>query len=207
MSSANSTSRLDLAGALPRSRRRAYRNLWRVLSSLLVTASWAAGFAAEPIAVINREYAIKAGFLYQFSRYIAWPPHVFPADGKPFVIGVYGANPFGDQLTRIASRKKVDGQPIEIRRVTSVHEVLACQILFIPKTVPLREQTAVLKASTDLPVLVVGETDDFVERGGNIQFFVEDNRVRFAFGEKSHLRDGLKVSSKLLTVARMIPSQ
>ena len=64
-----------------------------------------------------------------------------------------------------------------------------------------------LRASTDLPVLVVGESDGFVERGGNVQFFLEDNRVRIAFGEKSHLRDDLTVSSKLLAVAKMIPDR
>jgi hypothetical protein len=190
---------------MPRSRRRAYRILWRVLSSLLVTASWAAGFAAEPIAVVNREYAIKAGFLYHFSTYVKWPPTVFPIAGKPFAIGIYGTNPFGDTLMRIALRKKVDGQAIEIRQINSVREAMDCQILFVPKTVSLREQAAVLKASIDRPVLVVGETDDFVARGGNIQFFVEDNRVRFAFGENSHTRDGLKFSSKLLAMAKLIP--
>jgi hypothetical protein len=205
MSSIASTKRLDGTGRAISFHGCARYARWNIaawcLTALLST------LAAGQVAVINREYAIKAGFLFQFSRYVTWPRQVFPAAGKPFVIGIYGADPFGDVLTKIALRKKVDGQPIEIRHVTSVHEVLACQILFIPKTVPLREQTAVLRASTDLPVLVVGETDDFVERGGNIQFFVEDNRVRFAIGEKSHLRDDLKVSSKLLTLARMIPDR
>lgn len=169
--------------------------------------SSAAAQSASQIAVINREYAIKAGYLYHFSTYVKWPPKVFPLAGKPFVIGVYGTNPFGDALTKIALRKKVDGQAIEIRRVTSVREALACQILFVPKSVPLREQTAVLKATTGLPVLVVGETDDFVKRGGSVQFFLDGNKVRIAFGEKSHIRDDLKVSPKLLTVAKLIPSQ
>ena len=162
--------------------------------------------AVGQVAVVNREYAIKAGYLYHFSTYVKWPPTVFPIAGKPFVIGVYGTNPFGDTLTRIALRKKVDGQAIEIRQVKSVREAMDCQILFIPKTVSLQEQSSLLKASIDKPVLVVGETDDFVARGGNIQFFVEDNRVRFAFGEESHTRDGLNVSSKLLTMAKMIPA-
>ncbi len=157
--------------------------------------------------VISREYAIKAGFLYHFSTYIKWPRDVFPGDGKPFVIGVYGRNPFGGALKTIALRKKVDGQPIEIRHITSVQEALACQILFIPRTVSLEEQAAVLKATSGFPVLTVGETDDFVQRGGTVQFFLENNKVRIAFGEKSHLRDDLKVSSKLLTLSKLIPSQ
>jgi len=205
MFSITTTKRFDRAGRAIAFHSFSRYSRWNIAAWWLTTI--VSTLAVGQVAVINREYAIKAGFLYQFSKYVTWPPDVFPAAGKPFVIGVYGTDPFGDVLTKIASRKKVDGQAIEIRRVASVREALACQILFIPKSVSLREQTAVLKASIDLPVLVVGETDDFVARGGNVQFFIEGNRVRFAFGEKAHTRDGLKVSSKLLTMAKMIPDR
>jgi hypothetical protein len=190
------------------SRRRWVFALAPVLLSLLMLVDFPGASIGQDVGtVISREYAIKAGFLYHFSTYVQWPRDVFPADGKPFVIGVYGSNPFGDALIKIAMRKKVDGQPIEIRHITSVKEALACQIVFIPRTVPLQEQAAVLKATIGFPVLTVGEIDGFVQRGGVVQFFLENNKVRIAFGEKSHLRDDLKVSSKLLAVAKMIPSQ
>ena len=212
MLSASTTTRLDPASVPPRQRRDARRHwccaLVSLLASLLIVViTPRAGICQDFGNVISREYAIKAGFLYHFSTYIKWPRDVFPGDGKPFVIGVYGNNPFGDALIKIALRKKVDGQPIEIRQISTVDEASACQIVFIPRTVPLQEQAAVLQATNGFPVLTVGEIDGFVQRGGVVQFFLENNKVRIAFGEKSHLRDDLKVSSKLLTVARMIPSQ
>ena len=162
-------------------------------------------FGSEPTVVINREYAIKAAFLHRFSNYVQWPADEFPSLGEPFVIGVFETNPFGTALDQVAHKKKVDGRAIEIRLVTSVEEALECQILFVPKSVPLAVQNTVLHATHNSPVLVVGESDDFVKRGGNVQFYLEENRVRFAFGADNP--GDLKVSSKLLAIAKIIPSQ
>jgi YfiR/HmsC-like len=153
---------------------------------------------------IEREYAVKAGFLYHFSNYVDWPADSIPSPSEPFVIGTFGTNPFGSVLDQLAHKKKVDGRAIEIRLVTSVAEAKQCQILFVPNSVPLQTQFNVLQATIHSPVLVVGETDDFVERGGNVQFFLEGNKVRFAFGATALKRDDLKVSSKLLALAKII---
>jgi hypothetical protein len=193
---------------LARTTRVAVARVFCLVVTLLLTAFHclsASGQSQEQTAVINREYAIKAAFLYHFSTFVTWPEHVFPGEGKPFVIGIYGSSPFGGALTKIAARKKVDGQAIEVRQVTSVQAAVACQILFVPKSVSLHQQNAVLKATMGLPILTVGDSDGFVERGGSVQFFLEGNKVRFALGEKSHQRDDLRISSKLLSLAKMIP--
>jgi hypothetical protein len=153
---------------------------------------------------VDREYAVKAGFLYHFSNYVDWPATSFASPSEPFVIGVYGTNPFGPILDKLAHKKKVDGRAIDVRVVNSVAEAQKCQILFVPAAVPLQTQIRLLQATVHSPVLVVGETDDFVEHGGNVQFFLEGNKVRFAFGADALKRDDLKVSSKLLTLAKII---
>ena len=155
--------------------------------------------------VINREYAIKAAFLYHFSTYVTWPTGALPDKSQPFVIGVYQTNPFGTSLEKIAKSKTVAGHPIEIRRVTSPDEVSACQVIFVPESVRATELGAVFKAAQDSPVLIVGETTDFVERGGGVQFFVEGNKVRFAISVDMTKRDDLKLSSKLLSLAKIVP--
>lgn len=173
---------------------------------------WAGGNPAlaasqEVVGVIDREYAIKAAFLYHFSNYVEWPADCFSSPDQPFVIGVYGKNPFGAMLDEVAHKKKVDGRAIEVRVVDSIAEARRCQILFVPNSVPRNVQDAVLKATVQYPVLVVGEADDFVDRGGNVEFFVEGNKVRFAFGADAVKRDDLKVSSKLLALAKIIASR
>lgn len=175
---------------------------WNIIAWWLT--SIVSSLAAGQSTVIDREYAIKAVFLYHFSTYVEWPPEAFSATHESFAIGVFGPNPFGTTLDKVAHKKKVGQRAIEIRLVDSVEEALLCQILFIPKSVPLAEQNAVLQATVRRPVLVVGESEDFVERGGNVQFFLEGNRVRFAFGAEAIKRDDLKISSKLLALAKII---
>jgi len=193
----------------PQRRRNAVRLRWEGVAAWLMAVASLSAVAQTPTSdtVIDREYTIKAGFLYHFSTYIEWPADAFPAEGEPFVIGVYGTDPFGTALEQIAQKKNVAGRTIEVRHVSSVKEALDCHILYVPKSVPRAEQDAVVKALIARPILDVGETDDFVARGGNVQLFVEGNKVRFAFGEQSHDRDNLKISSKLLSLAKMVPSR
>ena len=160
----------------------------------------------SPGAVINREYTIKAAFLYHFSTYVTWPTSVAPAEGKAFVIGVFQSNPFGTALDTIAQTKKVAGHPIEIRRLTTLDGLHECHILFVPSSVPAIQQDAILRATRESFVFVVGEVDGFVERGGQAQFFLEGNKVRFAVSDVAAKREDLKVSSKLLALATIKPS-
>lgn len=155
--------------------------------------------------MVNREYAIKAAFLYHFSTYVEWPADAFPADGEPFVVGVYRSDPFGGALDEIAKSKTVAGHPIEVRVLKSADGVASCQILFVPNSVTGEQRAAVLRAARGSHAFVVGETDDFIERGGDAQFFLEGNKVRFAFSEEATKREDLKVSSKLLSLAKIIP--
>ena len=177
-----------------------------VLIVLVAIARWAPAQTVQGGTTINREYAIKAAFLYNFLKYLQWPANATPAEGQPFVIGVFQDNPFDTALDTIAKTKKVAGHPIEIRRLTSIEGVRECQLLFVSGAVPLPQQNAVLRAARNAFVFVVGEDDDFLQRGGHAQFYLEGNKVRFAFSADAAKREDLKVSSKLLALATIKPS-
>jgi hypothetical protein len=159
------------------------------------------------VVVVNREYSIKAAFLYHFSSYITWPAEALPAKDEPLVIAVFYADPFGTSLDEIARTKTVAGRPIVIRRVTAAKDLTSCQIVFIPRNTPAEQQALALRTTSGAAVLVVGESDDFIKRGGGAQFFVEGNKVRFAF--RADIVEGgkLKISSKLLSLAKIVPVQ
>lgn len=195
---------VEVAGAL----RRKLRFAWPAfLFVALASVAPVAAQTAEQAAGINREYAIKAAFLYHFSTYVQWPSEQFPPEGEPFVIGLVQNDPFGTALAKIAKTKTVAGHPIEVRVLKGAVGISQCQILFVPKNIDARKQTGVLLAARGSYVLTVGETDDFIERGGIVQFYLEGNKVRFAFSEEMTKREYFKVSSKLLSLAKIIPAK
>lgn len=187
---------------------------WRSLSINLVQALvlWGVvAVVASPAfaqssagAVINREYAIKAAFLHQFLNYVEWPAEAFADEKSPYVIGVFGDNPFGNVLDQAVKGKKVDGRSIEVRIVSSPSEVSKCQILFVPKSVLAARRDEVIREARGSHVLTVGESDDFSDRGGTANFFLEGNKVRFAFNPVAVADNKLVVSSKLMALAKIV---
>lgn len=182
-------------------------------SVLIPAVLWAVMFTAgvsflqgqtDERGLVNREYAIKAAYLYQFGHYIQWPADSFAQEQSPFVIGVLGADPFGDALDEIARDKKISGRPIEVVRLASPADYKPCHILFITSSAAAEDQISVIQKSQKNPVLLVGESPGFAQQGGTINFFIEGNRVRFEVNMEVAKREQLKISSKLLNLAKII---
>jgi ribosome-associated protein YbcJ (S4-like RNA binding protein) len=146
------------------------------------------------------EYQIKAAFLFNFAKFVEWPPKAFGGESTPFVIGILGDNPFHDDLTRIIGNKTVDQHPLVVREYRSLDGVTNCHMLFISNSEKERlpEILALLKGSN---VVSVGEMDQFTESGGMIKFALKENKIRFLINNEAAHRAGLKVSSKLLALA------
>jgi YfiR/HmsC-like len=154
--------------------------------------------------VINREYPLKAIFIYNFATYIDWPSSSF-SDGKaPFSIGVLGSSPIDETLNQIAASKQIAGRRITISHFALPGDVRACQILFVPRSVPLAQQERVIDDLRNQPVLLVGETEGFAPLGGDVNFFVQTNRIRFEINLTAMKQQQLKASSKLLAMAKII---
>lgn len=152
----------------------------------------------------SREYKLKAAFLYQFSKYIEWPEASYANAQAPFVIGIYGANPFGNATDKIASKKKTGTHPIAFKVLQSVKALNDCHMVFIPSSVPDEDVKAIIDRVRQAKILVVGETAGLIKAGGDIQFFVQENKLRFAINQQLPRR-GLRASSKLLALAKPVP--
>jgi hypothetical protein len=160
--------------------------------------------AQEEESAVNREYRIKAAYLYQFSRYVEWPASAFSTAESAFVIGVMGQDPIITDLEQIARLKKVGDRALEIRRFSSAADVRTCNILYIPANVSAKTQAELVRGLAGRGILLVGDDAGFIDRGGCMQFAVEENTIRLAIARKAAEREGLKVSSKLLQVARVV---
>jgi hypothetical protein len=150
------------------------------------------------------EYQMKAAFLYNFAKFVEWPPTALP-EHSALVIGVLGDDPFDGVLENILRNKNVAGHPLAFRPVKSLDEAQTCQILFISSSEKKRwaEISAALAGSS---VLTVSENDHFTDNGGMIYFFMEDRRVCFDINAEAARRAGLTISSKLMLLRKKPPA-
>jgi len=157
------------------------------------------GAAAEPVAE-TLEYPVKAAYLYQFAHFVEWPGTEGTA--SPFLIGVLGDDLFGGALDRAVARKAVGGRPLVVRRFRTPEELEECAIVFVAGSA-MGRLDAILSKTARWPSLTVGESDGFTQAGGMIRFFVDGNRVRFDVNLPAAQSAGLRLSSRLLALARV----
>jgi len=160
--------------------------------------------AQDDDAAADREHQIKAAYLYQFGRYIEWPAKAFSNPQSPFVIGVLEQTPVAANLDQVARTKRLQNRPIQIRRFSSAADVPACHILFLPASLSPEAHAEIVRKMAGKNVLLVGESDGFLKRGGAVQFIMEENKIRVVIARKAAEKEGLTVSAKLLQVARIV---
>jgi len=149
------------------------------------------------------EYRIKAAFLYNFTLYTEWPPDSFPKSDSPIVLAVAGDDPFGSELDTAVRGKTVRGRAIEVHRISKAGDAPPCHVLFLSND-QARNLPQFLHRVEDRLPLTVGEADDFTRIGGAIRFFVEGNKVRFEVNTDALARARVKMSSKLLSLAKIV---
>jgi len=150
---------------------------------------------------INREYKLKAAYIYQFATYVEWPEGAFRDATSPFVIGILGPDPVGADLRKIAKVKKIGGRKIDVRYYEQAKEVRDCHILFMSRALKSETQQAAIKLLSGQNILFVGETPDYLKHGGVIDFVIQENRIRIYISKSAYEREGVVFSAQLLRVA------
>ena len=153
---------------------------------------------------INREYPLKALFLYNFGGYIDWPTDAFANKQSPFVIGVLGTAPIEATLKELAASKTIAGRRIVVEHFDTVSDIRPCHILFITRKISQQQQRMALATLKNQHVLIVGESEGFADQGGTVNFFIEANKVRFEINPDAAKEQELKISSKLLSLAKIV---
>ena len=181
----------------------------KVLGSALVFAVSIAASGVTSVFPQSRqvsEYQIKAAFLYNFAKFVEWPPAVSPGANDPMEICVVGEDPFGNILNQSIEGKTVGGHKLMIRQLKPAQDMKGCQVAFISSS-EKNHLTSVLEGLKGGGVLTVGETEGFAALGGVINFTMEDDKVHFEINLDAAGRAGLKISSKLLQLARIVKEQ
>jgi hypothetical protein len=153
--------------------------------------------AAEP----TLEYQVKAAFLLNFTKFVEWSPDAFANAQAPLEICILGRDPFGHVLDDVVQGEVANGRRIQIRRITVPPPAQTCQVLFVDSA--LKDIRRILGALAPT-VLTVSEGEPFIAGGGMIAFVVDNRRVRFDINQTAADNGALKLSSKLLSVARSV---
>jgi PAS domain S-box-containing protein len=149
------------------------------------------------------EYQVKAAFLLNIAKFVEWPGVAFPSKKAPLTLRVFKHDPFGSALDDIVRGKTMNGREVVARRTHELSDLKSCQLVFVSDQ-DGTHLPEILTTLNGLNVLVIGESDEFVERGGCVQFILVNNRVRFAINVDALQRARLSVSSKLLMLAKIV---
>jgi hypothetical protein len=170
--------------------------------SLLVGAAFvtSAAWAQEGS---SREYQIKAAFLYNFVQFVKWPPDAFTSPGAPLSIGILGDDPFDGALEDTIHGEAVDGHKLVVMHSHSLDDLRGCQLIFVARSEE-GQMVQILSTTGPRPVLTVSEIQSFAENGGDIDFYIAEGKVRFEINAGAARHAGLKISSQLLALGRIV---
>ena len=161
---------------------------------------------AGPGVTRTPEYDLKAVFLFQFAHFVAWPAKAFSDDHSPITIGVLGDDPFGPVLDQTVEGETINHRKLIIQRSQRVVDLKGCHLVFISKSEKSRLPD-IFDSLGAASVLTVSETENFARRGGIINFYLDGNKVRFEINAEAAQRKGIKISSQLLKLGKVLGAE
>jgi hypothetical protein len=157
--------------------------------------------SSQAQAQASNEYQVKAAFLYNFAKFVDWPGEAFSSGSAPIVICVIGDDPFGGALDQAISGKTIGGRQLTAWRMKWGQDLRSCHILFISSS-ERQHLPQIIQSVRGSSVLTVGDVGQFNQQGGMIKFVLVANRVRFEINGWMAEEARLKISSKLLALAK-----
>ena len=152
---------------------------------------------------VRSEYAMKAAFIFNFAKYVEWPPDAFADSSTPVTIGILGDDPFGPAMEKTIGDRKINGRQVVIRRFRSAGEIRgphACHVLFVANSEKGRLDK-ILSASGQAGILTIGETEEFLNKGGMIRFVNIEGKLKFEVNGDAAEKESVKISSHVLSLA------
>ncbi len=152
-------------------------NKWLLLTMILCMFSY--GDISHAGSLRAKEYQVKAVFLYNFANFIRWPQTVFTNQHAPFNICLVGHDPFRQSIDTIIKNEQINKRSVKIKRLKNMRNVGICQILYVSQS-EAANLTVILNFVRKFPILTVSDINNFVIKGGMIQFFKHRKRIRFS---------------------------
>lgn len=148
------------------------------------------------------EDRVKAAYLYNFAKFVAWPAASFSNADDPIIICSVGDERLAEVLEQTVHGKQANGRSIEARQVSSEEQFKSCHILLIAFMEKERIRQVIHGVTRN--ILTVGQSDQFIRLGGMINLARNDNSIELQINPKAAEAAGLKISSRLLSVSRVV---
>ncbi len=175
----------------------AARSLRTVFVLLIVSLSTAAQSS------VPMEYRIKANFLATVPNFIDWPEDAFSSAQAPILVCILGEFSFGINLALAVRDVMPHGRRVEVQLKHKDQELRSCHVLFVSRSETKRYEKVLLSVQ-GADVLTIGETEDFLNAGGALSLLFERETLRFEVNLTAANSAHLKISSRLLALARHV---
>lgn len=169
-----------------------------LLAALIGMTCGSPSFAQGPT-----EHQVKAAFVFNFTKFVEWPAPAFRSSPNTINICLIGEDLFGKVLDETVKGQIVGGRGFAVRRLTQIPRDDSCQVAFLGG-MDKRSAEQILAPIKSLPILTVVDNEDSGDPGAMIGFVVDDNKVRFNVNLDIAERAGVKLSSKLLKLAKQV---
>lgn len=152
------------------------------------------------------EYEIKAVYFYNLGSFATWPESAF-VDNTQVNLCILGEDPFGETLDFIVQKNKtIKERPVMVKRLSKIEQAKGCHLLFIDDSMKPKLDS-IFSWLKSQPVLSVSDIKNFVVKGGMIEFYRRDNKVRLQLDPVTLDEAGLKVSAQLMKIAKIVKHQ
>jgi hypothetical protein len=152
--------------------------------------------------LVGPEYEVKMGFIYNFARFVTWPKEAFNDSDDTLNFCFFSDHPAAGVLFKL-NGQTVQNRKVTVRKIESDVIKGTCQILFFGTD----DETFIRRALATIRgkhILSIGEVNGFAQMGGVINFFNQNNRLRFEINRDATKRENLKFSAQLLQAAQRI---
>jgi hypothetical protein len=169
------------------------------ISLLCISPSVAAGQAAAAELNSASEEDVSAAFIYNFARFVTWPPGTFRSDEAQIRVGFLSATSLAKAFAAHVDGLDIAGRKLTAVRLSNAEEAAACHVVFVGD---LSQGPAVIRATSGKAVLTVGESNAFLTQGGMIALLREGSRMQFDVRPDALTGSGLHADAKLLHSAK-----
>lgn len=144
----------------------------------------------------------KALYIFNFTRFIEWPDETFDEPESPVIIGVIGDPNIYKHVETVVKGGKIGHHPIITQHFISPEQIKNCHFLYIGLSDPDMVKS-ILDNKLYGSAITISDEPNFLRWGGAIRFYNEQEKLRFEINKESSEKSNVKISSKLLNVAKI----